>query len=95
MADLSNGWDSINSKVTSLNTYKDVSQNEKDLKKNKGNSLSESVGKLSSQLNKIKDEQKRFQKEVPTSMDQLLNLVGVTKGNSSSTTNIKRSTRSA
>ena len=85
MTDLANGWDSINSKVTSLNTYKDVSQNERDLKKNKGNSLSEGVGKVSSQLSKIKDEQKRFQREVPTSMDQLLNLVGVTKGNSSST----------
>jgi hypothetical protein len=85
MADLSAGWDSINSKVGALTTYKETSQGSKDLRKNKGNSLSESVGDLSTQLNKIKDQQKRFQKEVPTSMDQLLNLVGLTQGNSSST----------
>jgi hypothetical protein len=85
MADLSAGWESINSKVGALNTYKETSQNTKDLNKNKGNSLSDAVGDVSTQLNKIKDQQKRFLKEVPTSMDQLLNLAGTTKGNSSST----------
>jgi len=85
MPDLSSGWDDINSKVKALGTYKEVSQNNKDLLKNDGDSLSGSLNDLSSQLNQVKNTQKRYQKNAPTSMDQLLNLVGSTKGNSSST----------
>lgn len=85
MSDLAPDWSKINDKVTSLKTYKEVSQASKDLTKNAGDSLSDSVGKASSQLSKIKEQQKRFQRDVPTSMDQLVNLIGKTKGDGSAT----------
>jgi hypothetical protein len=85
MSDVSSDWSGIQSKVESLSTYKEVSQNYKDLTSQAGNSLSDSLGKSATQLNKIKDQQKRFQRDIPTSMDQLTNLIGKTKGNGSST----------
>lgn len=85
MSDLSSDWSKVDSKVTSLKTYKEVSQAKKDLTKDLGDSLSESVGKASSQLNKVKEQQKRFQRNVPTSMDQLISLIGKTKGDGSAT----------
>ena len=68
-ADLNAGWAEANNKVEALSTYNEVSQNIKSLKKDKGNSLEEFIGDSASQLNKIKEQQKRFQREVPTSMD--------------------------
>jgi hypothetical protein len=84
-ADLNAGWAEANSKVEALSTNNEVSQNIKSLKKDKGNSLEELIGDSASQLNKIKEQQKRFQREVPTSMDQLLNMITKTKGGSSDT----------
>jgi hypothetical protein len=84
-ADLNAGWAEANNKVEALSTYNEVSQNIKSLKKDKGNSLEEFIGDSASQLNKIKEQQKRFQREVPTSMDQLLNMITKTKGGSSDT----------
>lgn len=83
--DLNAGWAEINSKVEALSTSNEVSQNIKSLKKDKGNSLEEFIGDTANQLNKVKDLQKRFQREVPTSMDQMLNLITKTKGGSSDT----------
>jgi hypothetical protein len=85
MPDVSSDWAGIQSKVQSLSTYKEVSQNYKDLSSKAGDNLSESLNNSASQLNKIKDQQKRFQRNVPTSTDQLLNLLGTTRGNGSST----------
>jgi hypothetical protein len=82
---LNAGWAEANSKVEALSTNNEVSQNIKSLKKDKGNSLEELIGDSASQLNKIKEQQKRFQREVPTSMDQLLNMITKTKGGSSDT----------
>jgi hypothetical protein len=83
--DLNSGWAEINSKVDAISTSNEVSQNIKSLKRNKGNSFEEALGSTASQLGEIKDLQKRFQREVPTSMDQLLNLITKTKGGSSDT----------
>lgn len=88
--DLSNDYAEINNKIDALNTYKDVAQDSKTLQKNKGNSLEGLLSETSTQLGAIKDQQKRFQRNAPTSMDQLLNLIGKTKGNSSSTLNYLR-----
>jgi len=85
MPDISSDWAGIQSKVQSLGTYKEVSQNFKDLTSKAGDSLSSSLNDSASQLNKIKEQQKRFQRNTPTSMDQLINLLGTTKGSSSST----------
>lgn len=85
MADLNSGWDEANKKIDGISTNNQVSQDIKQLKKNKGNSFEGLIGDTSTQLNKIKEQQKRFQRDVPTSMDQLIGLISKTKGESSDT----------
>jgi Tfp pilus assembly PilM family ATPase len=80
MADLNSGWDEANKKIDGISTNNQVSQDIKQLKKNKGNSFERLIGDTSTQLNKIKEQQKRFQRDVPTSMDQLIGLISKTKG---------------
>ena len=53
--DLTNSEEKIQSRLNAIKTFSEVSQSEKDLVKNKGNSLSKSNAQLSTQLNKIKD----------------------------------------
>ena len=83
--DIAPGWAEANSKTDALITSNERVQDTKTLKKNKGNSIEKALSYSATQLDKIKEQQKRFQREVPTSMDQLLGLIGKTKGNSSET----------
>jgi len=87
---LSEGWKEANSKIDSLVTYKKVSQDSKQLTSNATNSNSPALNNIATQLNKIKEQQKRYQREVPTSMDQLLNLLGKIQGNGDSSINYLR-----
>jgi hypothetical protein len=70
----------ITSKIDAAKTYNDVSKSLSQLKKTLGNSAAESAGVISTQLDKIKDLQKRYLREPPTSMDNLLGFLGQTKG---------------
>ena len=81
--DISQGANSINSNIEAINTYVQVSKSEKKLKKDTANSATKSVNNLSSQLNKIAEKQKRYQRDPPTSLDQLVGMIGKTKGNGS------------
>lgn len=78
--DVTNSEEKINSKIGALKTAIDVLKSEKDLKKSPGDAFQEAQKNITSQLNKIKDLQKRFQREPPNSMDQLLNFLGQTRG---------------
>jgi DNA anti-recombination protein RmuC len=84
-SEVQNGFSLINSKVDALNTQKQLSEDIKQLEKSKGNSLEESAANVANQLNKVKEQARSFQRNIPTSMDQLVNLIGKTKGNSSQT----------
>lgn len=70
----------ISSKIDAAKTYNEVSKSESSLRKNLGNSASKAAEEISSQLDKIKDLQKRYLREPPTSMDNLLGFLGQTKG---------------
>lgn len=78
--DVTNAEEKINSRIDALKTAIDVLKSEKDLKKSPGDAFQEAQKNITSQLNKIKDLQKRFQREPPNSMDQLLNFLGQTRG---------------
>ena len=82
---ISNDTKKISSQIDSLKTYSEFSSDAKKLKSNKGNPFESIIGDSASQLNKLKDQQKRFQRNVPTSMDSLMELLGQTRGNSSET----------
>jgi hypothetical protein len=87
--DITSAQDSIQSKITSFKTYIDVSVAAKGLE-NAGDSASKATSQLTSQLDKIKNLQKRFFREPPNSMDQLLGFLGQTQGTGSGTSSYIR-----
>jgi hypothetical protein len=82
---LSNTAQVIESKIKSYKTYKEVSGAFNDLSKSAGNSASNAIGKTATQLDKIKDQQKRYLRDATTSMDNLLGFLDGTRGSGSST----------
>lgn len=75
----------ISSRINALKTGNETIASEKRLKRSLGNSLSESQGKIASQLDQIKDLQKRYQREPPNSLEQLIGFIGQTRGQGSET----------
>jgi len=83
--DLNSTQQSISSKLDAFKTYADVSRSEKGFLGKLANSSSEANSQITSQLDKVKDLQKRFQRGPKNSMDQLLGFLGQTQGNGSGT----------
>ncbi len=83
--DITNASEKIKGQLNSIKTFVDVSKSEKQLKKSAGNSSQQSDGFISTQLNKISEQQKRFQRNQPTSTDQLMDFIGITNGSGSQT----------
>ena len=88
--DIPSSAKAIQNKIKSFKTFKDVSQSAKDLRANAGNSASKATSQITSQLDKVKDFQKRYLKGAPNSMDQLLGFIGETQGNGSATSRYLR-----
>jgi hypothetical protein len=89
--DINSAQESIQSKIDAYKTYREISQSEKSLLGKLGNSATEATSKISSQLDKVSEFQKRFQRDPPNSMDQLLGFLGQTQGNGSATLRYLRS----
>ena len=53
VTDLNQGYDSSKSKISVIKTYIEVSKSAKKLKSSAGNSLSQSIPDVASQLNKV------------------------------------------
>lgn len=83
--DLSNTIDQIQSQIEAVKTYTEVSKSEKSLLRKAANSASKSTAQLATQLDKFKDLQKRYLKDPPNSMDQLLGFIDQTRGSGSET----------
>lgn len=83
--DINSAQQEIQSKIDAYKTYREVSQSEKGILGKAGNSASEAISQISSQLDKVSEFQKRFQRNPPNSMDQLLGFLGQTQGNGSTT----------
>lgn len=82
---ISSSSQKINSRISALKTSSETIASEKKLKKSIGNSFAKAQDKTAAQLNKIKDLQKRYQREPPNSFDQLVGFIGQTKGQGSET----------
>jgi hypothetical protein len=79
--DITSTQQSISSKIDSFKTFRETSQSEKGLLGKTTNSASEGLSAISSGLDQISALQKRFQRNPPNSMDQLLGFLGQTQGN--------------
>ena len=77
--DLSAGYKNISSQISAFQAYTAVSTASKDVDSTQGNSDAQSAGNIATGLNQIAKEQKRFQRNPPNSMDQLLGFLGQTK----------------
>ena len=88
--DLNQSFESSKSRLNSIKTYIETSNAAKDLKKTAGNSESKSTFNLATSLDKIADQQKRYQRNPPNSFDQILDLISITKGSGLSTTQYLR-----
>lgn len=73
--------------ISAISTYIEVTSKAQQYVKKLGNSAQKPVDQLATQLNKIREKQKRFQRNVPTSSDQLLDLIGLTRGKGGDTYN--------
>ena len=86
MADLQQSYNSAKSQLNSIKSYKDVSAATNKLKSSAGNSFAQASSQINSSLDKISNQQKRYQRNQPTSFDQLLDLINITNGTGLSTT---------
>jgi hypothetical protein len=87
--DLSQGFDSAKSTINSYSSYIGISQAAKKLERDAGNSESESTANLTSSLDKISTQQKRYLRNPPNSFDQLLDLIGLASGTGSGPSSLK------
>ena len=78
--DLAQGYKQAGSQIDAIKDYNQTSQAEKSILSKAGDSASSAAAKISKGLNSIVDKQKRFERDAPTSMDQLLDLFGKTNG---------------
>jgi hypothetical protein len=83
--DITSAEQSIQSKIDAYKTYREIVVAQKKLLKEQGNSISAANSQITSQLNKIQELQKRFQRDPPNSMDNLLNFLGLTQGTGGAT----------
>lgn len=83
--DLNQGYNSAKSEISSIKTYIEVSKSAKKLKSTAGNSESQGIPDIASQLNKIATQQKRYLRQPPNSFNQLLDMIGLANGSGSST----------
>jgi hypothetical protein len=78
--DLNQQQQKIESSIKALKDYNETSNAEKQILKKGGNSFSKVGDNISSQLNKISEQQKRYQREAPNSLDRMVDLLTTTKG---------------
>jgi len=83
--DNSSSVQQISSKIDAAKTYNESSKSFAKYREKLGDSTAKSSEKISTQLEKVKEFQKRYLREPPTSMDNLLGFLGQTKGKGSET----------
>lgn len=78
--DVNSSSQQIESEINALKRFNETASAEKKLRREKKDFFAQSVEQTGTQLNKISEQQKRFQRNVPTSVDQLVKLIGLTRG---------------
>lgn len=78
--DLSSGYKDIESKISAFQSYAAISESTNNQNKTAGNSDALGTSQYSKQLSSIAKNQASFQRNIPTSFDQLLNLIQKTGG---------------
>lgn len=80
--DVSGGFKDIQSKISAFQSYAAVSESTNSQNKTLGNSDARGAGEYSKQLSSLAKDQASFQRNIPTSFEQLINLIQKTGGQS-------------
>jgi hypothetical protein len=83
--DLNSLSQNISSKINSAKTAVEALKSQKDLQSSAANSATQGLNFITSQLDSVKNLQKRYQRDPPNSTDQLLNFLGQTRGTGQNT----------
>jgi len=78
--DLQNDYNKAKNQITAVNSYTDLKSQYNQQVKKAGSSLEQKDQDISSSLDQVKNEAKRFKKQVKTQFDQLLDINNVTGG---------------
>lgn len=85
--DLSSGFKDVKDKINAYKTYREVSNSIREAKNKQSDFLSQQTSNITSTLDNLKKFQDKTFRNAPTSFDQLLNLIGVTRGSGNEITN--------
>jgi len=83
--DLSNAYNNVEEKIKASRTFIEAKQDAKKLKDKAKNNLEKDKKKVTTTVNKLKDQKKRYQRQIKTQMDEMLSLVQFNSGSGSST----------
>jgi len=83
--DLQNSYDSAQSQIRASQTYLQIKKDNDSLKRQQADNQEQDKNKITTGLEQAKDAQKRFQKQVKSQMDQLLNIAQSAGASGSST----------
>ena len=84
--DLNSGYSEAKSKITSAKSYVDLKSQYDDLKKKAGDSFENNRSMAEEQINELKDNVKRTQKELKNQFEQLIDIKRVLSGKGGNTT---------
>ena len=78
--DVNSSSQQIQADISAIQAYKESIDAEKKLRRELKNSVAKSLDQVANPLNKISQQQKRFQRNVPSSTEQLFGFIGLIKG---------------
>lgn len=85
--DVNEGFKSVSNKITTNKKYKKIKDDVDKLKKRAGNTFEQAKDKISSSLSSTSNNKKRYQKNIRTQLDKLLELKFLSTGSGSNTKN--------
>lgn len=83
--DLNFDYKEAQKKIEASKSYKELKQQYDDTVKSAGESFEKNKEKLTKSLDKVKEQQKRYQREIKTQLEQLLDINNITGGKGSNT----------
>ena len=75
----------IKSKSSILRKYKQFKDGEKDLKKSAGDTFEQKKSDITTQLSEAKKQKSKYQKEIKSQFDEMLDLISITNNNGTQT----------
>ena len=83
--DLNSSFDSVNEKIKANKTYLEVKQDAAKLKKDIKDNIAKKKEKVTTTVSKLKESKKRFQRQIKTQIDRMMEVIQMNAGSGNST----------